>query len=106
MKTISRIVQELLPAYLTARKHELPIMTDLLDASDFEQLRILGHNLKGSGRSFGLAELSRIGAALEHSAEQADPVSFTHELTRLRDYLDHAGSSQQPDEQQPDEGVA
>jgi|GEM_PF-2895482 len=44
-------------------------MMELLAASDFERLLVLGHSLKGSGGSFGFPELTRFGAALERSAQ-------------------------------------
>lgn len=93
MKNISQIVRKLLPEYLAARRQELPKMTELLAASDFERLRILGHNLKGSGGSFGIPELSKIGAALERSAEEGDAPAFSRELGRLREFLEHSDAS-------------
>ena len=45
-------------------------MAALLAASDFKSLAVLGHNLKGSGVSYGFSDLTRIGAALEQSAKQ------------------------------------
>ncbi|MBV9406757.1 MAG: Hpt domain-containing protein [Acidobacteriaceae bacterium] len=88
MKTASRIIQELIPGYLDARRKEIPTMMELLAASDFERLRVLSHNLKGSGASFGFSELTRFGAALEGYAEAWDPASFQVELGRLKEYLE------------------
>lgn len=89
MKTISQLVQELVPGYIAARKEEVGNMMKLLAASDFDRLRVLGHSLKGSGSSFGFPELTRIGATLERQAEAADAASFAQELARLKDYLEH-----------------
>lgn len=93
MKTMSQIVQELVPAYLAARRQEVPQMMELLAASDFERLLVLGHSLKGSGGSFGFPELTRFGAALERSAQASDPVSFSQGLAQLKDYLDRLDRS-------------
>ncbi len=87
MKAIGRIVQELAPGYLAARKQEVPHMMELLGARDFGRLEILGHSLKGSGGSFGFPELTRFGASLERYAKQADSVCFSEELARLKEYL-------------------
>ncbi len=89
MKAISKILQELVPGYLDARRQEVSDMLELLAASDFERLRILSHSLKGSGATFGFTELTRFGAKLERYAEASDPVSFRSELGKLRDYLKH-----------------
>jgi HPt (histidine-containing phosphotransfer) domain-containing protein len=89
MKPLSRIVEELVPAYLEARKKDLPQMRELLVAGDFERLRILSHSLKGSGGSFGFPELTRFGGALERYASESDGAGFQAELGRLSDYLEH-----------------
>lgn len=93
----NRIVQELVPQYLAARRQEVPEMMRLLEAGDHERLRVLSHSLKGSGSSFGFPELSRFGALLERHAEQSDLTAFRVELDRLSDYLERvkpsAGSS-------------
>ena len=81
---------EFIPGYLASRKDELKEMIRLLAASDFENLAVLGHNIKGSGTSFGFPEISRIGAALQYSAEQRDTVATGTQLMELRDYLDNA----------------
>ena len=89
MRPLSRIVEELVPDYLAARRTEVPRMLELLAAADFERLRVLSHSLKGSGGSFGFAKLTRFGAALERYAEQSDGSAFGAELARLKDYLEH-----------------
>lgn len=85
-----------MPEYLAARKDEVPQMLELLAASDFERLRVLSHSLKGSGGSFGFAELTHFGEALERSARAADAPAFRAELARLEDYLEHLNWSPSP----------
>lgn len=87
VRSLSRIVEELVPEYLAARQGEIVAMSELLAAGDFERLRILGHSLKGSGGSFGFPELSARGAVLERHAERSDGAAFQLELQRLTDYL-------------------
>jgi CheY-like chemotaxis protein len=82
-------LEEIVPGYLAARREELPAMMNLLAASDFERLAVLGHNIKGTGGSYGFPELTRMGAALENSAKQLDPESLRIQLTELSDYLGH-----------------
>jgi CheY-like chemotaxis protein len=80
-------LEEIVPGYLAARQKELPEMMALLAASGFERLAIMAHNIKGSGGSYGFTELTRMGAALEHSAKQADTKALNLQLTELKDYL-------------------
>jgi len=80
-------LEEIVPGYLAARREELPELMALLAASAFERLAVISHNIKGSGGSYGFPELTRMGAALEHSAKQMDPGSLSTQLTELKDYL-------------------
>jgi PAS domain S-box-containing protein len=80
-------LEEIVPGYLAARRKELPEMMALLAADDFARLSALAHNIKGTGSSYGFPELTRMGAVLEHSAQQKDAGALTVELTELKDYL-------------------
>jgi CheY-like chemotaxis protein len=79
--------EDLAPEYLAARRDELAEMMHLLAASDFERLRTLGHNMKGSGASYGFLDLSRIGGLLEEFAKAGDREAFRANLGELGDYL-------------------
>jgi CheY-like chemotaxis protein len=80
-------LEEIVPGYLAARRQELPEMMALLAACDFERLAVLGHNMKGTGGAYGFPPLTRMGAALEHSARQKDAAVLGTQLTELQDYL-------------------
>jgi HPt (histidine-containing phosphotransfer) domain-containing protein len=62
-------------------------MARLLAASDFDGLRILGHNMKGTGDSYGFPELTRIGGLLESSAAKGDRGAVGADLSELARYL-------------------
>jgi PAS domain S-box-containing protein len=81
-------MEELVPDYVAGRKLELPIMRRLLEASDFDHMRILAHNLKGTGSSFGFTELTRMGEAMESSAKNRNESNFRQSLNELANYLD------------------
>jgi PAS domain S-box-containing protein len=81
-------LEGIVPRYLASRRAELPKMMALLAASDFQRLAVLGHDIKGTGTSYGFPELTRMGAALEHSARQMDTAALTAQLPELKDYLD------------------
>jgi HPt (histidine-containing phosphotransfer) domain-containing protein len=82
-------LEEIVPGYLADRQEDLPEMIRLLATSAFERLVVLGHNLKGSGTSYGFPELTRMGAALEQSAKLTDGGALSIQLNELQDYLDH-----------------
>lgn len=59
-----------------------------LDAGDCLPLRTLGHNLKGSGTSFGLDEISRMGWRLERTAAGGEVALAREAAGALQNYLD------------------
>jgi two-component system sensor histidine kinase/response regulator len=81
-------LEDIVPGYLASRRKEVPEMMALLAASDFARLAVLGHNLKGTGGGYGFPELTRLGAALEQSAKQADYGTLRTHMTELGNYLD------------------
>jgi CheY-like chemotaxis protein len=79
--------EELTPGYLAARRNELVEMAHLLADSDLDHLRIMGHNMKGTGTSYGFPDLTRIGGLLEQSATHGDRETVRENLEELTDYL-------------------
>ena len=58
--------------FLERRKRELPSLKGALASGDHEELRHVGHNLKGCGTGFGFPNLTEIGARLEAAARGKD----------------------------------
>ncbi len=86
--TVPEGLESLAPRYLSARRKELQEMVALLAASAFEEISSRGHNLKGTGRSYGFPDLTDIGAALERSAKHEDKEAIDKQLLRLANYLE------------------
>lgn len=82
-------LEHIVPGYLAWRRAEVPELIALLAASDFERLAKLSHNIKGTGTSYGMPDLSRIGADLECAAKQCDAAAASAQLTQLNYYLEH-----------------
>ena len=85
--------RKLVGKYLENRKEDIARLTESLAAADFEALRLTGHNLYGSGAAYGLDEISRIGAAIESSAQSADREKLEQLIAELRDFLARVGVS-------------
>ena len=83
-----RGLESIVPEYLVGRRKEVSQMIERLAVSDFEAIAVLAHNLKGSGAAYGFPELTRIGADMEASAEQASVAAVGKQLSELKDYLD------------------
>ncbi len=62
-------VRTLLPAYIENRRRDVAALLEAIAVNDFAGVQRLGHNMKGTGRSFGLPEITRIGTLIEQAAE-------------------------------------
>jgi CheY-like chemotaxis protein/HPt (histidine-containing phosphotransfer) domain-containing protein len=80
-------LEDLVPGYLERQREEVAQCRLLLDAADFERIRYLAHNMKGSGGSFGFADLTRIGGAMEQAAKTSDRVALENYLAEVGDYF-------------------
>jgi len=80
-------LRDLIPRYLANRGKDVETATAALVRGDFELIGCMGHNMQGSGCSFGLDELSAIGTDIERAAKAADHVEIARQLNRIEDYL-------------------
>ncbi|MBW2467066.1 MAG: Hpt domain-containing protein [Deltaproteobacteria bacterium] len=81
-------LRDIVPAYLKNKRLDVEIIRTLLKEEDFETLRDLAHNIKGSGGGYGFDRITELGGALEQAAE-AEDISALDILTEtLADYLD------------------
>jgi HPt (histidine-containing phosphotransfer) domain-containing protein len=81
-------LEDIVPGYLANRRNEVSEMIEILAASDFERLSVLGHNLKGTARSYGFPDLAPMGSALEQSASFRDSEALHTQIADLCRYLD------------------
>jgi PAS domain S-box-containing protein len=77
-----------IPAYLQSCRQNGIAMQDALDRVDFEALKNLGHQMRGSGGMYGFQAITDIGAALEHAAESVDTDGSRKWVGELSTYLD------------------
>ena len=81
-------IAHLIPGYLDNCRHEVTAMRGALDRVDYPALRILGHNLSGSGGAYGFQAITDIGRSLQQAAESADGDVSRQWIAELSDYLD------------------
>jgi CheY-like chemotaxis protein len=84
---VPEALAELAAEYLDARRTEADDLQLLVAADDFERLRVVAHNIAGSGSSYGFARLTEIGRELEEAARAHDRVTAEREVAALRDYV-------------------
>lgn len=81
----------ILPRYLEICRAESAALLEAALNRDLESTRLLGHRLKGSGASYGLPEISRLGGEAEAASlagDRARVLALSGELVRYLENLD------------------
>jgi PAS domain S-box-containing protein len=81
-------IRRMVPVFLANRAKDISKARASLNVHDFESIRLIGHSMKGSGRSYGFPAISELGARLEDAAQLADPDGVRKELQALGKWLD------------------
>lgn len=79
--------RRLIGKYLSHRKDDISKLQNALADSDFETIRITGHNLYGSGSAYGLDDISFIGASIEKAADDKDGPRIEGLIDDLTNFL-------------------
>ena len=85
--TVAKDLADLIPVFFENRKKEIPSLRAALATGNFEQLRQLGHRMKGVGNSYGFAAISDIGKRVEDGAKVADKAGINACVGEYADYL-------------------
>src|SRR5436853_7889279 len=85
--TVARDLEDLIPVFMSNRRKELDTSRVALAAADFEQLRQLGHRMKGVGNSSGLAHVSTLGKHVEEGARSGDRPALESSIREDAEYL-------------------
>ena len=86
--TVAKDLEDLIPTFMKNRRKELETLRAALDAGDMEQMRQLGHRMKGVGNSYGFELVSVLGKQIEDGAKATDRVGLEARLLEYTDYLD------------------
>jgi len=84
---VAKDLEDLIPVFMSNRRKELDALRVALAAADFEQLRQLGHRMKGVGNSYGFALVSDLGKHVEDGARSGDRASLEATITSYSEYL-------------------
>ena len=84
---VAKDLEDLIPVFMGNRHKEVDSLRVALAAADFEQLRHLGHRMKGVGNSYGFERISLFGKQVEDGARSGDRASIEACIAEYRDYL-------------------
>lgn len=85
--TIDPDLEDLVPGYLEKRRKDIERFEQYLNDKDFEELRSMGHKVKGSGGGYGFNGLSLIGADIENAAKASDESALRKHLEQYETYI-------------------
>ena len=63
-------IADLVPIFLRNQLEDVECIVEACEQSDYEKIRVLGHNMKGTGSAYGFDAISEIGASLEQAARE------------------------------------
>ena len=84
---VAKDLEDLIPVFIKNRNKELESLRVAIGAGDFEQLKQLGHRMKGVGNSYGFAPISEYGKTIEDSAKTSDKGAIEGCIATYADYL-------------------
>ena len=85
--SVAKDLEDLIPTFMKNRGKELETLRSALAAGDFEQLRQLGHRMKGVGNSYGFEKVSALGKRIEDDAKAGDRPALEACIVEYTDYL-------------------
>lgn len=85
--TVDKDLEDLIPVFIKNRQKEVESLRAALNAADFEQLRQLGHRMKGVGSSYGFKHVSAFGKQIEEGARSANRSSIEGCIADYATYL-------------------
>jgi signal transduction histidine kinase/CheY-like chemotaxis protein len=87
-------VNHLAPRYLKNVEKDLKALGAAEIAEDYPTLQRIGHNLNGTGGSFGFPRITELGAAIERAAKEREMDGIHGPILELTKYLEQVQCSQ------------
>ena len=84
---VAKDLEDLIPVFIKNRNKEIDLLRTAIGAGDYEQLKQIGHRMKGVGNSYGFAPISDFGKGIEDSAKKPDKAAVDGWIDAYADYL-------------------
>lgn len=85
---VSRFFDDLTEPFLDHRREDVSFLKVLLRHENFDEIRELGHEIRGTTSVYGFPEMAKIGRAIEKAAWQRRLDLLATIAAELGDYLD------------------
>ena len=80
-------MEYLMPLFMTSRQKDLEGLAKGLEGGDFSALRSIGHDMKGTGSSFGFDAVSHMGNLIEIAALAQDLETIRSQFLVFQNYM-------------------
>lgn len=86
---VEKDLEDLVPNFVANRKKDVKLLGDWIESQNFEEIRRMGHTLKGVCASYGFPQLGEFGKELEVHAksENLGEISKIHQ--KMADFMNH-----------------
>jgi PAS domain S-box-containing protein len=84
---VRALLADMVPGYLDSRRKEIATIREALGRNEFEAIRVLGHNMKGTGSSYGFPPITEFGRRIEEAAKDGVREEIQKQVAELADYL-------------------
>jgi len=84
---VDESLEALIPKYMERRAADVEALRTATRRGAFDEARIIGHSMKGSGGGYGFDPITEIGATIEQAAEAADENTLCSATDALDRYL-------------------
>jgi len=85
---VDAFLAPLVPEFLANLAHDLRLIREAAERSDFESARLLGHRMKGAGGGYGFDRITEFGKAIEEAARQGERRRLLGLCDEVARYLD------------------
>ena len=85
--TVAKDLEDLIPAFVENRRRELEKLRTALAAGEYEELRQLGHRMRGVGISYGFDRVSVLGRQIEDGARTGSRAELAARIAEYGDFL-------------------
>lgn len=80
-------LEDLVPGFLDNRRKDVDKLRAAVEARAFDEIRLIGHSMKGVGGGYGFDAITEFGAGIERAALSEDAQAIGSYVDRLDDYL-------------------
>ncbi len=84
---IDKELEDLIPGYIENRYKDIRTIENLLEIQGYEDIRIIGHSMKGSGGGYGFERITEIGRSIEQAAKENNDEEIRRQVKNLTSYI-------------------